>query len=76
MPCDTKKELIENTNSSFIWKSIESLHKPYWEYVAGDIDNFYILRGKWYEAFVSKINCEYSYRRDKNINIISKEVAI
>lgn len=73
MPCDRVNEIIKNKEEDFIWVTTTCLHRPYWEKVGGDVNNFHTLRETWISAFVSTINPNFKYEKTANgMNRISK----
>ncbi|MGE4284175.1 MAG: hypothetical protein AB7G87_10695 [Clostridia bacterium] len=61
MPCDRVNELLENNEKEFIWQTSICLHKPYWEKVSGDVQNFYILREAWIKSFIETIKPDFRF---------------
>jgi hypothetical protein len=78
MPCDRVNEIVTSNDDQFVWKTTMCLHKPYWNRVAGDIQNFYKLRQAWIKGFVEAINSEYTYEKSEGgINrIIRKNIEL
>lgn len=73
MPCERVQEVIKSNENEFIWKTTTCIHKKYWDLAKGDINNFYILRDIWIEAFVNNIDDEFKFNRvTENIQKIIK----
>ena len=66
MPCDRVNEVVTSNNDEFTWQTTTCLHKPYWDRVGGDIQNFYDLREAWIKAFVETVNKEFKYERSQD----------
>ncbi|SHH96763.1 hypothetical protein [Clostridium grantii] len=62
MPCDRINEIIESSNTELTWKRTRCLHKQYWDFVGGNVENYYILRESWIKAFLKSINEDLAYR--------------
>lgn len=63
MPCDRINVLVSSDVNELIWESTRCLHKKYWDFDGGNVDNFYSLREMWIKAFVGAINPELHYEK-------------
>ncbi|MCX7921359.1 MAG: hypothetical protein N3B21_04960 [Clostridia bacterium] len=63
MPCDRVNEIISDDDNEFVWETTTCLHRPHWERVQGNVENFYDLRKAWVEAFVSTLNPAFRYEK-------------
>jgi len=71
MPCDRVEQLLVSEPDEYAWKLTRCLHKQYWDKTAGNVENFYDLRGAWIKSFVETMNSEFSYERsEENIHRI------
>lgn len=69
MPCDNANSIVEKDDNILEWRTVNDLHKAYWEAAGGDASNFYKLRKEWIEAFVSSANHEFKYTFEvENLN--------
>nr|WP_040212694.1 hypothetical protein [Clostridium polynesiense] len=64
MPCDRVNEFLENTEDVFTWRATRCLHAIYWNNAGGEVGKFYLLRGKWIEAFVETFTKEFKYTKN------------
>jgi hypothetical protein len=63
MPCDRVNEAIFEDSNEYVWKTNTCIHTPYWDEVKGDVNHFYDLREAWAEAFIKKLNPEFTYEK-------------
>lgn len=61
MPCDNANSVITAEPDFLQWKTMECLHKAYWEKVGADTQSFYKLRHHWIKAFIEKGNSDFQY---------------
>jgi hypothetical protein len=61
MPCDRINEVVSSNNEELIWKRTRCLHKQYWDFIGGNVKNYYTLRESWIKAFIKAIKPELSY---------------
>lgn len=75
MPCDRVNEVISSSDVEFVWQTTMCLHRPYWNEVEGDVQNFHDFREVWVKAFVKTVNSEYKYEKSEGgINKIISNV--
>ncbi|HEY9062968.1 MAG TPA: hypothetical protein VIO64_21095 [Pseudobacteroides sp.] len=65
MPCDRVNEIVSSNDVEFVWQTTMCLHRPHWNQVEGDVQNFYDLREAWVKGFVETINSEYKYKKSE-----------
>ncbi len=63
MPCDRAGRIILSTENEIMWTLEVCLHKPYWNEVGGDVENFYELRNAWMSSFVKTLNADFEYKK-------------
>lgn len=73
MPCDRVNDVLEQDDNQFIWKASVCLHKPYWEEVGGDVNNFYELREAWTKSFVENLNPNFRFEKTKDADRIFRK---
>ena len=74
MPCDRVNEILKSEEDEFVWQTTVCLHRPFWQKIEGDVENFYNLREAWIQAFVEASNPSYEYiRGEQGINRIIRK---
>jgi len=66
MPTDRVNEVLSGNENVFIWRTVDFLHKPYWDEVNGDVTHLYDLREAWFKGFVETLTPEYTYEKRPN----------
>lgn len=59
MPCDHAYSVLEENTERVIWKRNNCVHKPYWEKVGGDINQYYMLREAFIRGLLKGTTMEY-----------------
>lgn len=44
MPCDGVNEIIQESEDILVWIQTKDIHKPYWESIGGDVENYSRIR--------------------------------
>ena len=72
MPCDRVNDVVSSNDDEIVWQTTSCIHKPYWQLVQGDVNNFYILRETWAKAFIHELNPTYNYEKANGRHIIQR----
>ena len=69
MPCDHAYIILEDNANEIVIQRQSCVHERYWNQIGGDIQNYYVLRNAWNEAFVNAQNLDFAYINDTTYKI-------
>lgn len=66
MPCDRVNAVVEQTEDTFVWKTVQCVHKNNWESNGVDVKEFYGYRAALINGYVTTASddFEYAYTND------------
>lgn len=71
MPCDRVNDVEKDSNDEVIWTTTTCVHKKFWDEVAGDVNNYYILKDAWITGFINTSK-NFFYERKGNKSYIKR----
>ena len=69
MPCDGVNKVTEQENDRVLWEETVDVHSSYWEFVGGNVENYYILRTEAFKGMLDKTDLAFSELSPKHYGI-------
>lgn len=61
MPCDRVNSMVEQTDDTVIWKTVQCVHKNNWEASGVDVVNYYGYRAALIDGYVNTLSDQFNY---------------
>lgn len=72
MPCDHVNELVSASSDEVVYRRRICIHDAYWSSIGGDVQNYYDIRSKFIEGFLSDSDFSYTALEEGNYHITRK----
>ncbi|EHI56246.1 hypothetical protein HMPREF9333_00525 [Johnsonella ignava ATCC 51276] len=74
MPCDRVNIITSQDDTSISWEQYEDIHRPYWEMLSVDVDNYYRIRQAVIGGIFEDTDIKFNVLKNQNYRLEYKNI--
>lgn len=74
MPCDRVNIITSQDDTSISWEQYEDIHRPYWEMLSVDVDNYYRIRQAVIGGIFEDTYIKFNVLKNQNYRLEYKNI--